>query len=170
MRGWRGSRGTGDCAAGGWGRNHDRRILAWRDQNLARRFQISLGTATRRSTHLSMQPHGLSQFARGGSCGMKSLELILRAHGICELVDSDDKVRWASDDDDDFKETFPNEFLSEDEFDDILDWLHDNDVISDREYDKFDNEEWPMNVESLKAGDNGEDLDDWPEDDEDEDD
>ncbi len=101
---------------------------------------------------------------------MKSLELILRAHGICELVDSDDKVRWASDDDDDFKETFPNEFLSEDEFDDILDWLHDNDVISDREYDKFDNEEWPMNVESLKAGDNGEDLDDWPEDDEDEDD
>jgi len=92
------------------------------------------------------------------------LELILRPHGTAELVNSDEKVLWASDADEDFKEEFPDEFLNEDEFDDVLDWLYHNGVVSEKEFDQFENDSWDMTVESL----DGEDLEEETEDEEDE--
>jgi predicted dithiol-disulfide oxidoreductase (DUF899 family) len=90
------------------------------------------------------------------------LELILRAHGIAELVDAREKTVWSSDADEDFKEDFNDEFLTEEDADDVLDYLVDNDVISEDEYDKFDTEEWEINIESLKEGSDAvdEELDD----------
>jgi predicted dithiol-disulfide oxidoreductase (DUF899 family) len=80
------------------------------------------------------------------------LELILRAHGIAELVDAREKTIWSSDADDDFKEDFNDEFLNEEDADDVLDYLVDSDIITEDEYDKFDTEEWEINIESLKEG------------------
>lgn len=91
------------------------------------------------------------------------LELILRPHGTCELVNADAKILWASDTDEDFKEEFPDEFLSEDEFDDILDWLSQNGVVSETEFDHFEDEEWDMTVECLEEA--GEEEEEYDEDD-----
>ena len=54
------------------------------------------------------------------------LELVLRAHGPVELLNSNDETLWASDADDDFREEFNDEFLQEEDIGDILEWLEDN--------------------------------------------
>src|SRR5712672_690188 len=89
--------------------------------------------------------------------GNYPLELVLTAHGTAELVNNQEEILWASDDDDDFKEEFPD-FLGEDDFDEVLEFLHEAQVITDKEYDKFDTEQWEMKIESLK-GDTSEGLD-----------
>ena len=77
------------------------------------------------------------------------LELILRPHGTAELVNARKEVLWASDSDDDFKEDF-DDFLDDDDFDDVLDWIENHSLISGEEYDKFDTGEWEMTVETLE--------------------
>lgn len=115
-----------------------------------------------------MFAHRVSEYGRCGDDGVSKkdhpLQLILTAHGTAELVNAQDEILWASDDDDDFKEEEFPDFLGEDNFDDVLEFLHDSEVISEMEYGKFESEEWEMNIESLKAEDVG------PEDEDEEDD
>lgn len=89
------------------------------------------------------------------------LELILRAHGTCELLNADGDTLWASDADDDFREEFNDEFLNEEDIGDILEYLADHDILSHEEADRFANQQWEFNVETL------EDSVDDPEDDDD---
>jgi hypothetical protein len=77
------------------------------------------------------------------------LELILRAHGPAELVDADDNMLWASDADEEFKEMLPDEFLSEDDIDEILNYLADEEIISDKEFDFFASQHWEVTVETM---------------------
>lgn len=93
------------------------------------------------------------------------LELILTAHGTAELVDVDENILWASDDDDDFKEEF-EDFLTEEDFDNVLDFLREAEIITEGEYQKFHNEEWEMIVESLDGADVA-DIEDEEDDEED---
>ncbi len=100
------------------------------------------------------------------------LELILRAHGTCELLNADEEILWASDADEDFREEFNDEFLNEEDIGDILEYLADNDLLSHEEADRFANEQWEFNVETLEdsvkddPGDddgNGDEDDDYDE-------
>lgn len=96
------------------------------------------------------------------------LELVIRPHGVAELLDDKEKTLWASDNDPEFKEEVTDEFLGEDDADDVLEYLVDMDIISEIEYDKFDTEEWEINVESLDSSINDIDEDTNEEYDEDE--
>lgn len=111
------------------------------------------------------------------------LELILLAHGPAELVNADEESLWVSDSDDDFKEEFSEEFLREDDIADILDYLRDEGIITEQEYNAFASDRWATTIETLETSVNGpgddeeddeddEDLDDddLTEDDEDDED
>lgn len=78
------------------------------------------------------------------------LELVLRAHGPAELLNADGETLWASDADDDFREEFNDEFLQEEDVGDILEYLEENDILSAAETDKFANEQWEFNIETLE--------------------
>ncbi len=88
------------------------------------------------------------------------LELVLRAHGPAELVNANEETLWASDADEDFKEEFNDEFLSEDDLGDIFDFLYHNEIISDKEFDHFENQDWECIIESLENSVNEPDDDD----------
>lgn len=92
------------------------------------------------------------------------LEIVLRAHGTAELVNANDQTLWASDADEDFKETNSNEFLQEDDLDDILAYLIEEGIITEKEFDEFDSGDWDMTVETLENS-----IDEPPFDEEDED-
>jgi hypothetical protein len=96
------------------------------------------------------------------------LTLILRAHGPAELVNSEEEILWASDSDDDFREEFNDEFLQEEDIGDILEYLYDSDIISDKEMDFFESEHWDCDIETLAdaAGEPEDDDDGAEEDDE----
>ena len=93
------------------------------------------------------------------------LELILLAHGPAELVDANERTIWVSDSDDDFKEEFTEEFLREEDIPDILDYLRDEDIITEQEYNAFASDRWPTTVETLETS-----VDEPDEDDEDDED
>jgi hypothetical protein len=97
------------------------------------------------------------------------LELVLRAHGTAELVDSDGTVLWVSDSDDQFKEEFTDEFLTEDDIEEILDYLIDNGVLIEMEYNALNSDRWDVKVETLNqaAGEPDDDEDDDFDDDDD---
>jgi hypothetical protein len=78
------------------------------------------------------------------------LELLLRAHGPAELLNAKEETLWASDADDDFREEFNNEFLEEEDIGDILEYLLENDILSEKEFDHFANEDWEANIETLE--------------------
>jgi hypothetical protein len=77
------------------------------------------------------------------------LELILRAHGPVELVNANEEILWASDSDDDFREEFNDEFLQEEDLEDILDFLEEFEFIDADERRHFQNETWDCTIESL---------------------
>jgi hypothetical protein len=79
------------------------------------------------------------------------LELILRAHGPAELLNSQSETLWASDADDDFREEFNDEFLQEEDIGDIVEFLVDHDMLSDEEADRFVNGQWEFNIETLES-------------------
>jgi len=95
----------------------------------------------------------------------RELELILTHNGGAELVDlTAQQTVWASDSDDDFREEFV-EFLDENDIEAVLDWLIDNDHLSDEEADMAE-----ISIESLegeKPGGPGDDEDDDDDDEED---
>jgi hypothetical protein len=93
------------------------------------------------------------------------LELILRAHGTCELLNADDDILWASDADDDFREEFNDEFLNEEDIGGILEFLVDNELLSAEEADRFLNQQWEFSVETLEQSAEGPDDDDGDDDD-----
>lgn len=93
------------------------------------------------------------------------LELVLRAHGPAELLNADEETVWASDSDDDFREEFPDEFLQEEDIEDILNFLCDAEIISEKEFQHFAREDWSVEVEILEntvkgPGDDDSDDDD----------
>jgi hypothetical protein len=109
------------------------------------------------------------------------LELILLAHGPAELVNADEETLWVSDSDDDFKEEFTEDFLREEDIADILDYLRDEGIITESEYNAFASDRWPTTVETLETAvgdpdedeeddEDSEDDDDLTEDDEDDED
>lgn len=79
----------------------------------------------------------------------RKLEIILRATGNAELVDDTDETIWSSDADENFREKVSQEFLTEDDVDDILDYLSDNNIITEREAVRFETGEWDVTEESL---------------------
>lgn len=87
------------------------------------------------------------------------LELILRAHGPAELVNADQETLWASDSDDDFREEFNDEFLQEEDIGDILEFLVDAQVITDKEFRFFESDHWDCTIETLESSVNEGPLD-----------
>lgn len=81
------------------------------------------------------------------------LELILRAHGPAELVNANEETLWASDSDADFKDEISDEFLKEEDFADILEYLLDAEIITQKEFTFFETETWDCSVESLDQED-----------------
>ena len=89
----------------------------------------------------------------------------MRAHGPAELMNSEKDIIWASDGDDDFREEFNDEFLMEEDLGDVLEYLEENGIINQFEFDKFESDAWDCIVETADQG--PEDDDDEEEDDED---
>ncbi len=83
------------------------------------------------------------------------LELVLKYAGGCELRAGEDTVVWSSDADADFVAEIGNEILDEDDVEEILDYLTDNDIISDDEAENL-----VISVESLAGEDAAEDEND----------
>jgi hypothetical protein len=80
---------------------------------------------------------------------MRNLELVLTMHGTAELVNvSTDNIEWASDSDDEFRDHQPNELLGEDDVDDVLEYLAQNDIITQEEHQAFEDESLPVYEES----------------------
>jgi len=98
------------------------------------------------------------------------LELILRAHGPAELLDADETTIWVSDTDDGFKAEFRDEFMTEDDIEDILDYLADVRIITESEWNAFEAERFDVIVETLESSVAGGPGDDDDDEDEDEDD
>ncbi len=90
------------------------------------------------------------------------LELVLRAHGPCELLNSNDDTLWASDSDDDFREEFNNEFLDEEDIGEILEYLEDSGILTEDEAEKFVNQQLEFNIETVEN-----DMNNDPDDDDD---
>lgn len=86
------------------------------------------------------------------------LEIILRHTGIAELIDAEDSTVWSSDADADFKDEVSQEFLTEDDVDDILAYLSDKEILSEREAVHFENGEWEVTEESLDGDETDEDV------------
>lgn len=97
------------------------------------------------------------------------LELVLLHTGGAELVDGNGDVIWASSSDDDFKEANSQEFLREDDVDDILEYLEEHGQLTADDVERFNEEEFAITEESLDDDDEDEEGDD-DEDDDDEDD
>jgi predicted dithiol-disulfide oxidoreductase (DUF899 family) len=99
------------------------------------------------------------------------LELVLRAHGTAELINSDEEILWVSDSDDDFKEEFSNEFLNEEDIPGILDYLREQKVLTQMEYNALNSDRWDCTIETLDSATVGseddEEDEDFEEDDED---
>ena len=54
---------------------------------------------------------------------MAKFDLSFTAHGTAQLFNKDDELIWSSDNDMNFKDEFTDEFLGEEDSDDVLDWL-----------------------------------------------
>jgi hypothetical protein len=87
-------------------------------------------------------------------------ELVLRAHGPAELLDSDDNQLWSSDSDDDFRDEFSDEFLQEEDIPDILDYLADHGYLNEEEFAALSSDRWDCSVETLESSAGGGDLTD----------
>lgn len=94
--------------------------------------------------------------------------LTLKAGGGAELVEDGDVI-WNSDDDESFRDDFPDEILSENDVAQVLDYLVDDDVITDEEADRVEIEEESV-PGSIQPADDEDDEDDEDEDDDSDDD
>ncbi|MGH7748807.1 MAG: hypothetical protein ACREQ5_29200 [Candidatus Dormibacteria bacterium] len=88
------------------------------------------------------------------------LELVIRPHGAAELLDDREKILWSSDSDDKFREDFP-EFLGEDDIDEVLNWLYNQDILTEEEFDLFQDDTYDTIIESLdEESEENEEFDD----------
>lgn len=93
------------------------------------------------------------------------LEIVLRHTGSAELLDRDDNVIWSSDEDADFKDEVSQEFLTEEDIDDILAYLSESEILSDAECAKFESDEWDVTEEALTDEEGEDDADHGDDDD-----
>lgn len=70
----------------------------------------------------------------------RELELAITADGKAELRDAEkDETLWSSDDDDDFRDEFGEEFLvTEDVAEDVVDYLASRELIDSEEADELE--------------------------------
>lgn len=59
--------------------------------------------------------------------------LVFTELGAVELLDENGRQVWASDDDDDFSDEFGDEFLSEEDAPDVVDFLIEHELMEDDE-------------------------------------
>ncbi len=90
---------------------------------------------------------------------VEPFELIFNHTGTAELVDARNNILWASDDDQDFKDEFSDEFLVEDDLVDVIDYLEDHDIIDNNQAENFRDGSWDCPIESINAEDLTEDDD-----------
>ncbi|MGA9854238.1 MAG: hypothetical protein WBR29_03035 [Gammaproteobacteria bacterium] len=69
---------------------------------------------------------------------MRRLELVYTPTGSVELLGANERVIWASDDDDDFAEKNTNEILDDADSAQILDYLIDERIITEEEADEVE--------------------------------
>lgn len=94
------------------------------------------------------------------------LELVLLPHGPAELQNANGETLWTSDTDAEFRDQFGDEILSEDDVKEIFEYLADEDILSEKEFNFFAQGMWTYDVQSLDD-DEGEDEDDDAEEDDD---
>jgi hypothetical protein len=82
--------------------------------------------------------------------------LVFLTGGQCALEEDGEQV-WSSDDDEDFRDEFGNEFLDADDAEEIIGYLVDEGLITEEEADELENN---IEIESLEEGDEDEDEDD----------
>lgn len=63
------------------------------------------------------------------------MKLLLTEHGTAELLDNDDDQLWSSDNDPDFEEEFGDDFIADDDAEDVLDYLVENEYLPEEELD-----------------------------------
>ncbi len=68
---------------------------------------------------------------------MARKQLILTPGGAVELVEGEN-VLWASADDESFRDEFPDEVVSPDDVDEVLDYLIEEDYLTDGEADALE--------------------------------
>lgn len=89
------------------------------------------------------------------------MKLILTPHGTAELVNTFNQTLWASDDDPDFLEEFDgDDFVREEDVDDILDYLVEIEQLEPDEADAIDVEVQSLDDED--SDDSDDDEVDWP--------
>jgi hypothetical protein len=86
--------------------------------------------------------------------------LVFLAGGQCVLEEDGEQV-WASDDDEQFRDEFGNEFLDADDAEEIIGYLVDEGVIDEDEADELENN---VEVEALEEGDEDDEDDEGDED------
>jgi hypothetical protein len=64
---------------------------------------------------------------------MRNLELTFTSTGGAEVSDGPDDVVWSSDDDDEFRDEFENEFLNVKDEERVIQWLVDHDIVTEDE-------------------------------------
>jgi hypothetical protein len=98
------------------------------------------------------------------------LEIVLRHTGTAELIDANDITLWSSDGDEDFRETVTDEFVKEEDTDDLLHFLVENKYLKEAEAKHFETGEWDVTEESLEGDEDvseeGDSEDDGDEEDE----
>lgn len=87
---------------------------------------------------------------------MNQYTLTLTAGGGAELVEDQDVI-WTSQDDEDFRDEFPDEMLDEDDVDKILEYLVDEDFLTEAEAATCEVEEESATVDN-EEDDDADDL------------
>lgn len=82
------------------------------------------------------------------------LELVLQG-GTAKLLGKDGQVLWASDADEEFRESCSEigELVTEHDMDDVLDYLEESSIVSEREAMKFEDGEFETSELPADAGD-----------------
>lgn len=86
------------------------------------------------------------------------LELLISVGADATLTDADKNVVWTSDGDNDFLEFIGNDFVEEEDIDDILGYLDDSDIITPDELVSFENGEFDIIIEEDDDGSPGDDV------------
>lgn len=75
--------------------------------------------------------------------------LLLTEIGTAQLLDDDEEtILWSSDDDSEFQEEVSDEFLKEENVNEILDWLVDQDIITEEEAEEIEVAEDSLEAET----------------------
>lgn len=66
------------------------------------------------------------------------MKLLLTTTGTAQLLDESERHLWSSDSDDAFKDEFGDDFLSEDDVEDIFEFLVDHNIVEDEDVEHIE--------------------------------